>query len=81
MRDLYRGVTVIIMQKEERVLKPHLIKHSHLFEADDYECSECHSVFRRLSSTCPNCGASLRTVLDRQEWVDEAEEINLMLGD
>ena len=58
---------------------PHWIKHSHLFGADEYECSQCGAVFKRESSVCPNCGMALRLILDNQEWIDEAEEMHMML--
>ena len=60
---------------------PHWIKHSHLLSPDEYECSECGAVFRRKSAICPKCGATLRPVLDRQEWLDEAVIYEIMDDD
>ena len=64
-----------------KITGPHWIKHSHLFGADEYECSQCGAVYRRKSSVCPKCGTPLHLVLDNQEWVDEAEEMHAMLDD
>ena len=65
----------------KRITSPHWIQHSHLFDPDEYECSECGAVFRRRSSACPQCGASLRAVLDTQEWIDEEDEMDWLLSD
>ena len=65
----------------KRIKSPHWIQHSHLFDPDEYECSECGAVCRRASSACPRCGAALRAVLDTQEWIDEEEEMDWMLSD
>lgn len=64
-----------------KIREPHWILHTHLFGADEYECSECGAVCARKEASCPRCGAVLRRVLDRQEWLDEAEEMDWMLGD
>ena len=61
--------------------EPHWIKHSHLFGADEYECSQCGAVFKHESGECSKCGTHLDLVLDNQEWIDEAEEVHMMLGD
>ena len=61
--------------------EPAWIRHSHLFGPDEYECSACHALFRQHPPACLKCGAALRMVLDRQEWVDEAEEMEWMTGD
>ena len=63
----------------KKPVSPHWIKHSHLFGADEYECSQCGALFKSKSSVCPNCGMALRLVFDDQEWIDEAEEIHIML--
>ena len=58
---------------------PHWIVHSHLFEADEYECSECGCTVRKVGRVCPKCGAVIRQQKDDQEWVDEAEFIEWMV--
>ena len=64
-----------------RIKEPHWIKHSHLFDPDEYECSACGAVFRCSFANCPNCGAMLRIVYDTQEWIDEEDEMNWLLED
>ena len=42
-----------------RIAGPHWIKHSHLFDPDEYECSRCGAVFKKKYPACPNCGTPL----------------------
>ena len=65
----------------KKIKEHHWIKHSHLFDLDKYECSACGAIYRRKSSSCPNCGATLRIVYDTQEWIDEEDEMNWLLED
>lgn len=60
---------------------PHWIKHTHVFDPDDYECSVFGQHFRNPSSKCPSCGVFLMGVDDPQDWVDEMEELDIILGD
>ncbi len=64
-----------------RIIKSYWIKHSHLYDPDEYECSNCHAVFGDRYPSCPNCGSSLTTEREEQDWVDEAEELDWILGD
>ena len=64
-----------------RITEPHWIKHSHLFDPDEYECSRCHAVFKEKYSSCPNCDSSLNAEREEQDWVDEAEELDWILED
>ena len=64
-----------------RIKEPHWIKHSHLFDPDEYECSACGAEYRRSFASCPNCGTTLRIVYDTQEWIDEEDEMNWLLED
>ena len=57
------------------------IRHTHLFEADEYECSNCGKIFKRPEKACPACGIKLRGIRDPQDWVDEAAEMDWMMGD
>ncbi len=59
---------------------PHWIKHSHFFDCDTYECSECGKCFKQKAKACPNCGAVLRVVDDDLGWIDELEELDMILG-
>ena len=61
--------------------EPHWIKRTHLFGADEYECLRCGKKFREAVGVCPNCGASMKGMEDRQDWVDEAEELDWLLED
>ena len=60
---------------------PHRIRHSHFLEPDEYECSVCGQRFREERKVCPGCGASLRWTEKDLEWMDEEEEISLILDD
>ena len=60
---------------------PHWIRHSHLFDPDEYECSRCNAVFSERSPSCPNCGTLLSREREEQDWVDEAEELSWILDD
>ena len=64
-----------------RITGLHWIRHSHLFDLDEYECSRCHAAFQQKYPSCPNCGSSLNTEREEQDWVDEAEELDWILGD
>ena len=44
-----------------RIAGPHWIKHSHLFDPDEYECSRCGAVFKKKYPACPNCVTTLRS--------------------
>ena len=60
---------------------PHRIKHTHVFDPDDYECSVCGERFSNPSPKCPSCGVPLMDTYDPQDWVDEMEELDIILGD
>ena len=60
---------------------PHWIKHTHLFDPDEYECSRCGAVFQERYTACPNCGVSPGGEKEAQDWVDEAEELSWILDD
>ena len=60
---------------------PHWIIHSHFLASDEYECSECGKRFRRKTKRCPGCGAVLRSARDDLGWVDEEEELSIILED
>ena len=64
-----------------RINNPHWIKRTHLFDPDEYECSKCGKRFPDTHSVCPNCGVPMRGIEDNQDWVDEAEELDWLLGD
>lgn len=50
-----------------RIAGPHWIKHSHLFDPDEYECSRCGAVFKKIYLACPNCGTPLEMEKEEQD--------------
>jgi predicted amidophosphoribosyltransferase len=65
----------------KRITEPHWIKHSHLLDPDEYECSRCGAVFSQKYPSCPNCGTTPGLEKEEQDWVDEAEELSWILDD
>lgn len=57
------------------------IKHSHLFQSDEYVCSECGGKSTYPASICPNCKAVMKGSNDDANWVDEANIIDIIIGD
>lgn len=64
-----------------RIRGPHWIKHSHLFDPDEYECSVCGRQYALATQTCPGCGAVMQDTDDPQDWVDEMEMLDIILED
>lgn len=64
-----------------RIPEPHWIRHAHLFDPDEYECSRCHRMFTEKYQVCPNCGSILYMEREEQDWVDEAEELSWIMDD
>ena len=57
------------------------IRHTHLFAADEYECSGCGRTADRPTPVCPFCGASMGGETYDPSWVDEAAMLDIILGD
>lgn len=57
------------------------IRHTHLFSADEYECSDCGGTTNKPKPTCPHCGASMGGEQYDPSWVDEAAMLDIILGD
>ena len=57
------------------------IRHTHLFSADEYECSDCGGTTNKPKPTCPHCGASMGGEKYDPSWVDEAAMLDIILGD
>jgi len=51
------------------------IRISHIFRADEYECSECGEVVRKPTACCPCCETEMKIKTDAG-WVDELEAIS-----
>ena len=58
----------------------HWIRHTHLFSADEYECSACGETTGKPQPTCPHCGASMGGEKYDPSWVDEAAIMDILLG-
>jgi rRNA maturation endonuclease Nob1 len=52
-----------------------------MFDPDEYECSACGRRFRQPASSCPVCGTTMKGTKDPQDWVEEMEMLDIMLGD
>ncbi|MBO5567581.1 MAG: hypothetical protein J6A79_01355 [Clostridia bacterium] len=61
----------------------HWIYHPHVINPDDYECSRCHSRFRKETMSCPKCGTRMtgKTIQDEDEWIDEEETLDIIFDD
>ena len=57
------------------------IRHSHLFSADDYECSVCHARFKMPHGACPNCHTPMKGAKYDPSWVDEMEMFDAIFDD
>lgn len=64
-----------------RIKKPHWIRHTHVFDPDEYECSVCGQRFHDTAPSCPACDAVMTGISDPQDWVDEMEMLDIILGD
>ena len=56
------------------------IRHTHLFSADDYECSVCGHTATKPQPVCPHCGAVMGGEKYDPSWVDEAAVLDIILG-
>lgn len=65
----------------KRMKDPHWIRHTHVFEPDDYECSACGALSPSPAPRCPACGEAMLGLEDPQDWVDEMAEMDIILGD
>lgn len=61
--------------------KPHWILVTHLFKDDEYICSNCGYSSKKPLSKCPNCGNNMHGSKYDASWVDEAEMMDIILGD
>ena len=51
------------------------IDHLHYMDRDEYECPKCHTVFKKDTMVCPNCGLRFTgTQKDMTAYDDELEE-------
>ena len=70
-------------KSDTKQVNSHWIYHPHVIKSDSYECSHCHSRFRKESVNCPKCGTRKfgKTVTDETEWMDEEEELDIIFDD
>jgi len=61
--------------------EPYWIRHTHLFDPDEYECSRCGAVFAQKYPACPNCRIRPGQEREEPDWVEEAEELDWLLDD
>ena len=75
---LTEGGSVSGMRKKNQ---PHWIEHSHFFDPSVFECSECGKKYSRKEDSCPNCKTRLQFIKDDLGWIEEEEELDLILED
>lgn len=56
------------------------IKNTHLFDQDDYECSDCGAKAGRPYDRCPNCGREMCGIKDGESWIDDAAFMDIITG-
>ena len=61
--------------------KAHWIEHSHLFRADEYECSVCGSVYDKPYAVCQHCNSQMGGSKYGPDWVDEMAGYDEIFGD
>lgn len=61
--------------------RAHWIRKTHLFQADEYVCSECGASCGKPYTVCPNCLSSMGSSRYDPSWVDEAEGLSAILDD
>ena len=57
------------------------IQKTHLFGKDEYICTACHAVCGKPYQVCPTCGTEKNKVTYDASWVDEAAEMDILLGE
>ena len=61
--------------------KARLIRRTHLFRQDEYECSACGYRAKKAFPACPRCGAAMKGAKYDPTWIDEAEEFDAISGE
>ena len=57
------------------------IQKTYLFGKDEYICTVCRAACDKPYRVCPVCGTEKRKVTYDASWVDEAAEMDILLGD
>ena len=58
--------------------RPHWIRHTHLFDPDEYECSACGYRAEKPYRICPHCGRKMKQGRYDPSWVDEMEILDIL---
>ena len=66
---------------EEMERSAYWIRHTHVFRDDEYECSACGCTTTEPYPICPECGSSMDGSKSDLNWIDEMEELDMMLED
>ena len=57
-----------------------LIKNTHLFEKDDYECFACGRKVSRPTDRCPGCGVERNGQRSGHDWTEDAAFLDIVTG-
>ncbi len=57
------------------------IQKTHLFGKDEYICIACRATCDKPYQVCPACGTEKTKVTYDASWVDEAAEMDILLGE
>ena len=57
------------------------IRHTHILRDDEYECSACGYLSEEPYAVCPECGSGMGGAKSDLNWIDEMEELDMMLED
>lgn len=63
------------------VKSPYWICHTHILRDDEYECSACGYLSKEPYTVCPDCGSRMDKTESDLNWIDEMEELDMMLED
>lgn len=57
------------------------IQHDHFFRDNEYECSSCGYISDRPHPVCPGCGKKMNGSEYDPSFIDELEEMEMILED
>ena len=57
------------------------IQRTHIFRRDEFECTDCGYLADAPYAVCPYCGEPKDGTKYDPSWVDELEEIDMILDD
>ena len=76
-----RAAAVGVVKGGRNMRKPHWIRKTHLFRADEYICSKCGAKSPGPYRSCPRCGSNMTGEKYDPTCVDEMEAISAILDD